>query len=93
MLVYGGQVAFEVSLAVTAIGIAIGGTLGVTAGYFGGWVDSVISRVVDMLIAFPALVLVLAVAEVLGPSEIAPDLGAVGVQHPRVRPGRPAAPR
>src|SRR6202046_3252769 len=34
-LVYGGQVAFEVSIAVTVIGIAIGGTLGVVAGYFG----------------------------------------------------------
>ena len=69
MLVYGGQVSFEVSLAVTAIGSVIGGVIGLTAGYFGGWTDSVLSRVVDVLIAFPALVLVLAVAEVLQPSE------------------------
>jgi len=70
MLVYGGQVSFEIALAVTAIGIVIGGTLGLTAGYFGSWTDSVLSRVFDVLIAFPALVLVLAVAEVLGPSEL-----------------------
>ncbi len=69
MLVYGGQVSFEVSLAVTAIGMVIGGVIGLTAGFFGGWTDSVLSRVVDVLIAFPALVLVLAVAEVLQPSE------------------------
>ena len=69
MLVYGGQVSFEISLAVTAVGMIIGGTIGLTAGYFGGWVDSVLSRVIDVLIAFPALVLVLAVAEVLQPSE------------------------
>jgi len=69
MIVYGGQVSFEVSLAVTAIGAIIGGVVGLTAGYFGGWTDSVLSRVVDVLIAFPALVLVLAVAEVLQPSE------------------------
>jgi peptide/nickel transport system permease protein len=69
MLVYGGQVSFEISLAVTAIGMIIGGTIGLTAGYFGGWADSVLSRVIDVLIAFPALVLVLAVAEVLQPSE------------------------
>jgi peptide/nickel transport system permease protein len=69
MLVYGGQVSFEISLAVTGIGLIIGGTIGLTAGYFGGWVDSILSRVVDVLIAFPALVLVLAVAEVLQPSE------------------------
>jgi len=69
-LVYGGQVAFEVGLSVTAIGIAIGGTLGVIAAYFGGWVDAVISRVFDILIAFPALVLALVIAEGLGPSEM-----------------------
>jgi peptide/nickel transport system permease protein len=70
MLVYGGQVSFEISLSVTAIGIIVGGLIGLTAGYFGGWVDSVLSRVIDVLIAFPALVLVLAVAEVLQPSEM-----------------------
>jgi len=69
-LVYGGQVAFEVGLAVTAIGVVVGGLLGITAGYFGGWVDGILSRVVDILIAFPALVLALAIAEGLGPSEV-----------------------
>jgi len=68
-LVYGGQVTFEIGAAVTAIGIGIGGTLGVAAAYFGGWVDAVISRVLDILIAFPALVLALVIAEGLGPSE------------------------
>lgn len=69
MLIYGGQVSFEIALSVTAVGVVIGGIIGLAAGYFGGWVDSVLSRVVDVLIAFPALVLVLAVAEVLQPSE------------------------
>jgi peptide/nickel transport system permease protein len=69
-LVYGGQVAFEISLAVTGIGIVVGSLLGVTAGYFGGWVDAILSRVLDILIAFPALVLALAIAEGLGPSEV-----------------------
>ncbi len=68
-LVYGGQVAFEVGLAVTAIGFVIGGTLGVIAGYASGWGDAVISRVLDILIAFPALVLALVIAQGLGPSE------------------------
>ena len=68
-LVYGGQVAFEIGAAVTAIGVGIGGTLGVLAGYFGGGVDAVLSRVLDVLIAFPALVLALVIAEGLGPSE------------------------
>jgi peptide/nickel transport system permease protein len=69
-VVYGGQVSFEVAAAVTGVGMVVGGVLGITAGYFGGWVDAVLSRVLDILIAFPALVLALAVAEGLGPSEI-----------------------
>jgi peptide/nickel transport system permease protein len=68
-IVYGGRVAFEVSVATTVIGMVIGCALGVLAGYFGGWVDAVISRVLDILIAFPALVLALVIAEGLGPSE------------------------
>jgi peptide/nickel transport system permease protein len=69
-LVYGGQVAFEVGVSVTVIGIVIGGTLGIVAGYLGGWVDAVLSRVLDILIAFPALVLALVIAQGLGKSEI-----------------------
>jgi peptide/nickel transport system permease protein len=68
-LVYAGQIAFEVSVSVTAIGMVLGCALGVTAAYFGGWVDAVISRVLDILIAFPALVLALVIAEGLGPTE------------------------
>ena len=68
-LVYGGQVAIEISVSVTVLGMAIGGTLGIVAAYFGGWVDAVISRLLDILIAFPALVLALVIAEGLGPSE------------------------
>src|SRR6516162_4139690 len=68
-LVYGGRVAFEVALAVTAIGVLLGSLIGVTAGYFGGSVDAVLSRVLDVLIAFPALVLALAISQGLGPSE------------------------
>src|SRR6266700_2238024 len=69
-ILYGGQVSFEVGLGVTAIGLLIGGLLGMAAGYWGGAVDTVVMRVLDVLIAFPALVLALAIAEGLGPSEM-----------------------
>jgi len=69
-ILYGGQVSFEVGFAVTAIGLVVGGLLGMSAGYWGGAVDAIISRVLDVLIAFPALVLALAIAEGLGPSEV-----------------------
>jgi peptide/nickel transport system permease protein len=68
-IVYGGRVALEIAVAVTLIGMAIGSLIGIVAGYFGGWVDALLSRVLDILIAFPALVLALAIAEGLGPSE------------------------
>ena len=67
---YGGRVSFEVGVSVTAIGLVIGGALGTAAGYWGGAVDTVIMRVLDVLIAFPALVLALVIAEGLGPSEM-----------------------
>ena len=69
-ILYGGQVSFEVGFSVTAIGLLIGGLLGTAAGYWGGTTDAIISRVLDVLIAFPALVLALAIAEGLGPSEV-----------------------
>jgi peptide/nickel transport system permease protein len=69
-ILYGGQVSFEVGFAVTAIGLVIGSLLGIAAGYWGGVTDTIISRVLDVLIAFPALVLALAIAEGLGPSEV-----------------------
>lgn len=68
-IVYGGQIALVIGFSVTFIGLVIGGIIGITAGYLGGWTDATLSRVLDIMIAFPALVLVLAVAEVLGPSE------------------------
>ena len=51
-----------------ALVFVIGTALGVVSGYFGGWVDAVIMRIADMMIAFPGLVLAIAVAGMLGAS-------------------------
>jgi peptide/nickel transport system permease protein len=69
-LLHGGQVSFEVAIAVNLIGLVVGGLLGILAGYRGGPTDAVVSRVLDVFIAFPALVLALVIAEALGPSEL-----------------------
>ncbi len=69
-ILYGGQISFEVGLGVNAVGLVVGSLLGITAAYRGGAVDAIISRLLDVLIAFPALVLALAIAEGLGPSEL-----------------------
>jgi peptide/nickel transport system permease protein len=69
-LLYGGRADIEVGVGVTIIGLVVGGVLGAVAGYWGGVADAVIMRVLDVLIAFPALVIALAIAEGLGPSEM-----------------------
>lgn len=66
---WGGQISLEVGICAVAIGMAIGSTLGMLAAYLGGWVDIVIMRLIDMFLAFPSLILALAIAAYLGPSE------------------------
>jgi peptide/nickel transport system permease protein len=67
-LLYGGRSSIEIAVAVQLVGLVLGGSLGALAGYWGGMIDAVVMRVLDVLIAFPALVLALAIAESLGPS-------------------------
>ncbi len=67
-LIRGTRYAFIVAFAATAISLAIGVPVGAAAGYFGGWVDTILSRFVDTLMAFPTLVLLITLAAVLGPS-------------------------
>ena len=66
--IYGTRVALLVGLLSTAISVVIGVSVGATAGYFGGWVDSLLSRVVDTLMAFPLLVLLITLSAVFSPS-------------------------
>jgi ABC-type dipeptide/oligopeptide/nickel transport system permease subunit len=65
-LIYGSQVALVVSVtAATAAGL-LGTLLGLLAGYLGGWVDAVISRLVDIWMAFPAVLLSIVLVAVMG---------------------------
>ncbi|MDP4502696.1 ABC transporter permease [Nonomuraea turcica] len=67
-VLYGGRTSLFIAVAVLAISAAVGVTLGVVAGYAGGWIRDVIMRVTDVFLAFPALLLSLALAVVLQPS-------------------------
>lgn len=69
-ILYGGRVSFVIAAAVQVIGLVVGGLLGLVAAYAGGWLESVLMRILDVFIAFPSLVLVLAIADGLGPSEL-----------------------
>jgi peptide/nickel transport system permease protein len=68
-ILYGGRSSIEIALAVQLIGLVVGGSFGAFAGYWGGVLDLVLMRILDVLIAFPALVIALAIAESLGPSK------------------------
>lgn len=67
-VMYGGRTSLEIVVEVLVLAAAIGIPLGLIAGYFGGIVDQVIMRVTDIFLAFPALLLSLAIASVLQPS-------------------------
>jgi peptide/nickel transport system permease protein len=61
-VLYGARVSLEVAIIATAISVTIGVVLGMLAGYFRGWVDTVLSRVIDVLLAFPILLLAIGLA-------------------------------
>jgi peptide/nickel transport system permease protein len=67
-VLYGARTSLRIAAVVLALSALIGVPLGIAAGYFGGWVDDVIMRVTDVFLAFPALLLSLALASVLTPS-------------------------
>jgi peptide/nickel transport system permease protein len=66
-LIYGAQNSVFVGFLAVALGALVGVATGLVAGYAGGWVDAVISRLWDVLLAFPGLILALVVVTVLGP--------------------------
>ncbi len=67
-LIYGGRVSMEVCVTVVILAVGVALPLGLLTGYVGGFLDSVIMRIMDALFTFPALILALAVAALLGPS-------------------------
>lgn len=86
-MLWGARIASIVGLCVVAIGGTIGVACGLVAGYFGGAIDMVISRVADMQLAFPLVLLAIAVVGVVGPGlwTIVATLGVTSwVQYVRV---------
>ncbi len=67
-LLYGGRVSILVGLGATALSLTAGALLGMSACYFGGFYEKVIMRLFDTLLAFPSLILAMAIADYLGPS-------------------------
>jgi peptide/nickel transport system permease protein len=67
-ILHGGRISLMVGLIAVSIGTTIGLITGAIAGYVGGWTDEVISRIYDIMLAFPGILLAVAVIAVLGPN-------------------------
>jgi peptide/nickel transport system permease protein len=67
-VIYGSKISLSIGFLVVLISVTLGTVIGVTSGYFGGWIDALMMRVVDILIAFPALFLILIIIATFGNS-------------------------
>ena len=79
-LVYGARVSLTVGLISQGIALALGVTLGLIAGFYGKWVDEIVMRLADVTLAFPTLLLLIAMVAALQPSEgvVFATIGIVG---------------
>jgi ABC-type dipeptide/oligopeptide/nickel transport system permease subunit len=66
-ILFGARLSLEIGFTTTGLAIIIGTLLGAVAGYAGGWTDTIIMRFMDILLAFPSLLLAIAIVAVLGP--------------------------
>lgn len=79
-LLYGGRVSLVVGLATVSVSAVVGIMVGLLAGYLGGWTEHLLMRMVDVLLAFPGLLLAIALVAVMGPglSNVVIALSALG---------------
>ncbi|NDW07092.1 ABC transporter permease subunit [Jiella sp. 40Bstr34] len=66
-LLFGAQYSLFIGVVVVVVAVTVGISVGLVAGYYGGWIDTVIMRVMDVILAFPSLLLALVLVAVLGP--------------------------
>ena len=69
-IIFGSRLSLEIGVATVTFAIIIGTVLGAVGGYAGGWIDNIIMRFMDILLAFPSLLLSIAIVAVLGPGLI-----------------------
>ncbi|WP_102144613.1 ABC transporter permease [Mycobacterium hubeiense] len=74
------QASLRVAVVSVAFAVVVGVGIGVLAGYFGGWLDAVFMRVVDVMFAFPVLLLALAIVAILGPG-VTTTMLAIGIVY------------
>ncbi|MBD8034189.1 MULTISPECIES: ABC transporter permease [Solibacillus] len=67
-ILHGARISLTVGLTAVLISAVAGSFLGIIAGYYGRWIDTIISRIFDILLAFPSILLAIAIVSILGPS-------------------------
>lgn len=67
-VIAGAQISLGIATIILSIAIPVGTLIGLVAGYAGGWVDEILMRVTDIFLAFPAIILAMAIAAALGPN-------------------------
>ncbi|WP_078549836.1 nickel transporter permease [Litchfieldia alkalitelluris] len=67
-IIYGARISLWVGFFAVMASMVVGSFLGIVAGYYGRWIDTIISRVFDIMLAFPSILLAIAVVAILGPS-------------------------
>lgn len=79
-VIHGARISILIGLISVTISLVPGTLLGLLSGYFGGWADSLIMRIMDMLLAFPAILLAIFITAILGPS-LPNTMIAVGIVY------------
>ena len=65
-VIFGSRLSLQIGVATISFAIVIGGVVGAVAGFLGGWVDDILMRIMDVLMAFPSLLLAIAIVSALG---------------------------
>ncbi|SDC88177.1 MULTISPECIES: nickel transporter permease [unclassified Candidatus Frackibacter] len=66
-LIYGSRISLQVGVISVSIALVFGAILGLIAGYYGGYLDNLIMRIIDIMLAFPSILLAIAIMSILGP--------------------------
>src|SRR5437870_3437761 len=79
-IIFGSRISLEVGIISVGIALLVGGTVGLVSGYYLGLVDSLVQRLVDIMFAFPSIILIIAISGVVGPS-ITTAMLAIGIVY------------
>jgi len=77
-IMYGSRISLEIAFVGVAIALGLGVLIGLPAGFYGGWLDRVLMRVIDVMLAFPSILLAIVIIAITGPGSFSTML-AVGI--------------